>query len=134
MLPTLIPVLLAIVPVRPGVSLRSHVGALGADLRLALAQSGLLIVLVAHQAWSMGDAIARTLVRLFVTHRHLLEWTTAAQAAAGPQSSLAGFYRRMAGGVVVAALALVVSVASGHGTWPLALPFAALWMVSPAFA
>ena len=82
----------------------------------------------------MGDAIARTLVRLFVTHRHLLEWTTAAQAAAGPQSSLAGFYRRMAGGVVVAALALVVSVASGHGTWPLVLPFAALWMVSPAFA
>jgi cyclic beta-1,2-glucan synthetase len=134
MLPTLIPVVLAIVPVRSGISLRSHVGALGVDLRLALAQSGLLIVLLAHQAWSMGDAIARTLVRLFVTHRHLLEWTTAAQAAAGPQSSLAGFYRRMAGGVVVAALALVVSVASGHGTWPLVLPFAALWMVSPAFA
>ena len=34
MLPTLIPVVLAIVPVRPGVSLRSHVGALGVDLRL----------------------------------------------------------------------------------------------------
>ncbi len=26
----------------------------------------------------MGDAIIRTLVRLFITHRHLLEWTTAA--------------------------------------------------------
>jgi cyclic beta-1,2-glucan synthetase len=134
MLPALIPVVLALIPGRPGVTLRSHVRAFGVDLRLALAQSALLIILLAHQAWSMNDAIARTLIRLFVTRRHLLEWTTAAQAAIGQQSSLAGFYRRMAGGVAIAVLALMVALASRHGTWPLVLPFAALWMVSPAFA
>jgi cyclic beta-1,2-glucan synthetase len=134
MLPTFIPVIAALVPGRPGVMMRSHFGALGADLRLALAQSGLLISLLAHQASSMSDAIGRTLIRLFVTRRHLLEWTPAAQAAIGPQVNLIGSYRRMAGAVVIAILVLIVSVSSGAGTWPLALPFAMLWMVSPAFA
>src|SRR5664280_2343766 len=133
-LPTLIPVATAIIPARRGVALRSHFGALGADLRLALAQSALLVILLAHQAWSMCDAVGRTLVRLFVTRRHLLEWTTAAQAAVGQQSGLAGLYRRMGGAIVIAGLALAVSSLSGEGTWPLALPFAMLWLVSPAFA
>ena len=47
----------------------------------------------------MVDAIVRTLVRLYVTRRHLLEWTTAAQAKASHDLDLAGFYRQMAGGV-----------------------------------
>ena len=34
-----------------------------------------------HQAWLMADAIGRTLYRLFVSHRNLLEWVTAAQAS-----------------------------------------------------
>lgn len=133
-LPTLIPVVTALFPGRPGVSMRSHIGALGADLRLAFAQSALLITLLAHQAWSMSDAIARTLVRLFITRRHLLEWTPAAQAAIGAQPGLLGFYRRMDGGVVIAVLALIVSAASSEGTWQFALPFAVLWAASPAIA
>ena len=134
MLPTLVPVVAALIPGRPGVLMRSHFGALGADFRLALAQSALLISLLAHQAWSMSDAITRTIFRLFVTRRHLLEWTTAAQAAAGQQLGLVGYYRRMAGSIVIAIMAIVASVISGSGTWPLVLPFAMLWVVSPAFA
>ena len=133
-LPTLIPVITALIPARPGVAMRSHFSAIGADLRLALAQSALLIILLAHQAWSMSDAVGRTLVRLFATRRHLLEWTSAAQSAIGPQLGFLGFYRRMAGAVVIAILTLIESLASGQGTWPLAVPFAILWAVSPAFA
>jgi cyclic beta-1,2-glucan synthetase len=54
MLPTFIPVVSALIPGRPGVLMRSHFGALGADLRLALAQSMLLVSSLAHQAWSMS--------------------------------------------------------------------------------
>src|ERR1019366_8828153 len=85
----------------------------------------------------MGDAIARTLVRLFVTRRHLLEWVTAAQATTGPRLDLLGFYRVMAGGVVLGVLGVLgvlVALLSGHGPWPLALPLAALWIVAPAIA
>ena len=133
-LPTLIPVVAAVVPGRTGITVRSHLGALGADLRLALAQSALMISSLAHQAWLMADAITRTLTRLFVTRRHLLEWVTAAQATIGPRLDLFSFYRRMAGAVIIAAVAVIVASAWGHGTWPLVLPFAALWIASPAIA
>jgi cyclic beta-1,2-glucan synthetase len=133
-LPTLIPVIGAILPPRPGITIASHLRALGGDFRLALILSGLNVVFLAHQAWLMGDAIIRTLWRLFVIHRHLLEWTTAAQASIGRHLDLFGFYRRMAGALVVAAVALVVAWLAGHGTWPLVVPFAALWLASPAVA
>jgi cyclic beta-1,2-glucan synthetase len=133
-LPTLIPVVAAVVPGQRGVTARSHLGALGAELCRALAQSTLMIISLAHQAWLMGDAIARTLTRLFVTRRHLLEWVPAAQAAISPRLDLLGFYRRMTGAVIIAVVAVSVALAWGWETWPLVLPFAALWIASPAIA
>ncbi len=110
LLPTLMPVVGAVVPSRSGITLRSYLGAFGTDLRMALAQWGLIVAFLAHQAWLMGDAIVRTLVRLFVTRRHLLEWVPAAQATIGSRLDLLGFYRLMAGGVVLGGLALVVAL------------------------
>ncbi|HBL31621.1 MAG TPA: hypothetical protein DD490_32770, partial [Acidobacteria bacterium] len=56
------------------------------------------------------DAILRTLVRLTITRRHLLEWTTAAQTARrlGERPGAALFWRRLAAGPVCA-----VSLAAG---------------------
>ena len=48
----------------------------------------------------MADAIGRTLWRLGVSRRHLLEWIPAAQAAIGPRLDVMGFARRMAGAIV----------------------------------
>ena len=133
-LPTLIPVVAAVVPRQIGITVRSHLGALNTDLCLALTQSLLMISFLAHQAWLMTDAIIRTLTRLFVTRRHLLEWVTAARTTIGPRLDLVGFYRRMAGAVVIAAVGVILVSVWGHGTWPLMLPLAALWMASPAIA
>ena len=133
-LPPLIPVMAEIAPRRPGVTLRSHVRALGAELRLALIQSGLMIVFLAHQAWLMGDAILRTLVRLWVTRRHLLEWVPAAHAALGHRPGMMHFYRRMSGALVIGAAALAVAWIWGRQTWPLAAVFAGAWFASPAVA
>ena len=46
------------------------------------AQVALTLSLLAHQAYLMCDAVARTLYRKLVSKRRLLEWTTAAQAEA----------------------------------------------------
>src|ERR1019366_4997168 len=100
-LPPLIPVMAAIIRRGPGVTLASHARALGAELRLALVQSGLMVVFVAHQAWLMGDAVIRTLVRLLVTRRHLLEWVPTAHAAFGSRPGVLRFYRHMVGAVVI---------------------------------
>ena len=82
----------------------------------------------------MGDAIARTLWRLFVSRRHLLEWTPAAQAAAAKRLDLQGFAVRMSGAFVLAAAALTLTLVFGHGGWPIATPFVVLWVISPAVA
>ena len=75
------------------------------------------------------------MVRLFVTHRHLLEWVTAAQATIGPRLDLVGLLdRRMAAAPSIGVLAALAAWLAGRGTWPLAAPFAALWIASPAIA
>src|SRR5439155_25578016 len=104
-LPTLPPVLTGAIPRGRGISKRSHIRAVGRDVLLAASQAAFVTTMLAHQAWLMSDAIARTLVRMYVTHRRLLEWVTAAQAKAGLRLDLGGFYRRMGGGVVLAGAA-----------------------------
>jgi cyclic beta-1,2-glucan synthetase len=133
-IPTLLPVVGALKLPNTGVSLRSHARALGRDLGLAVSQTVLLIVFLAHQAALMADAILRTLFRLFVTHRNLLEWVPAAQAKASRELSITGLYRRMAGAVAIGILAAITSVLFSRHIWFLATPFVVVWLASPAIA
>ncbi len=113
-------------------SLRQRLDELGADVWRALMQSGFLVVTLVHQAGLMLDAIARTLWRLAVSRRRLLDWVTAEQASRAPELSIAAYYRWMAPGVVVAGLALLVAFTAGPLTGLVALPFAIAWAASPA--
>ncbi|HSC94602.1 MAG TPA: glycosyl transferase, partial [Burkholderiales bacterium] len=133
-LSTLLPVLAVIVPRRARVTARSHLRALTGDVQLAVSLTAFLLVFLAHQAWLMTDAIGRTLFRLFVSHRHLLDWVTAGQAAVSPRLDLPGFYERMRGGVVIGIAAAVVVWWVGSDAWPLAAPFVIAWIASPAVA
>ena len=129
-----LPVLAGLRPRRQGISKRSHLRAVGADIALAAAQVGLGFTFLAHQAWLMADAILRTLARLYVTRRHLLEWMTAAQAKASHDHELAGFYRQMAGGVAIAAGAAALVLVAKPGAGWIAAPFVLLWLLSPLVA
>jgi len=133
-LSTLLPVLSAIVPRRARVTARSHLRALAADVRLALSLTALLVVFLAHQAWLMTDAIGRTLFRLLVSHRHLLDWVTAGQAMVSPRLDLPGFYRQMNGGVAIGIVAAIVVWWVGNDAWAVAAPFVIAWIASPAIA
>ena len=121
-------------PSRPGISFRSHLLSVRADLGLALAQSLLTVTFLAHRAWLMGDAILRTLTRVLVTRRHLLQWVPAAQARLGETPDRATFFRWMAAAPGLAILAILLTTAAGSAAWTLVLPFAALWIVSPEIA
>ena len=115
-------------------TLRTHFAALARDVAFASAQVALRVVLMAHAAWSMGDAILRTLYRLLVSRRHLLEWRTASQAARSGASTLVGHYRSMYGALIVAALGLAIPLAAGSTGAVVAAFFALFWAGSPAFA
>ena len=133
-LPRLLPFFAGIVPRQRGISKRSHLHAVAVDLALASSQIALLITFLAHQAWLMTDAIVRTLFRLLVTHRMMLEWVTAAQAKLSAHLDLQGFYRRMAGAVALATIVAVIVVYAAPLSKALAAPFVLLWMLSPAIA
>jgi cyclic beta-1,2-glucan synthetase len=132
--PTLLPVLGGLIPHRRGISKRSHARAVGRDVVMAASQIGFTITMLAHQTWLMSDAIVRTLVRVYITRRRLLEWVTAAQAKAGLRLDLRGFYRRMIGATTLAAAAAVAGAWGRPNAWPAALPFLMLWAASPAVA
>ena len=132
--PALIPFLDGLLrwPARGGV--RAWARALGDELGLASTRWALTIVFLADQAWLMGDAILRTLVRLTITRRYLLQWVPAAQLASNLTLGMIAFYRGMAGAVLIAGLGVGLAWYWGSGTWPLALAFGLLWTVSPAVA
>jgi cyclic beta-1,2-glucan synthetase len=133
-LPPLLPFFAGIIPRRRRISKRSHLRAAGKDLSLALSQIGFHLAVLAHEAWLMGDAIVRTLFRLFISHRHMLEWITAAQAKFGLPLNIRGFYRRMAGGITLTLAAGIIVANVPHASWVTAVPFLLLWMLSPLVA
>ena len=133
-IPAALPVLAGLLPRRRGISKRSHLRAVSADVTDAAAHVGLGLTFLAHQATLMADAIGRTLARLLVTRRNLLEWTTASQTKGSLDLDLAGFYRLMAGAVAIAAVAGALVLVLKPAAIPLAVPFVGLWLLSPAIA
>ena len=133
-IPASLPVLAGLLPRRRDISKRSHIRGVASDVSLAAAHVSLGLTFLAHQAWLMVDAILRTLARLYVTRRNLLEWMTAAQSRARDDLDLAGSYRRMAGGVAVAAVAGALVLVLKPAADVIAGPFVLLWLLSPLVA
>ncbi|MGH7542604.1 MAG: glucoamylase family protein, partial [Gemmatimonadota bacterium] len=130
-LPSLVPALTELIPRRSGISKRTHVRAVGRSFAIAGAQIALGVTCLAHQAWMMSDAIARTLVRLYLTRRRMLEWTTAAQAKLRFSLDMAGEYRRMRGALILAGAGGMLVAVVRPESWAVAAPFVLLWGLSP---
>ena len=133
-IPALLSFMIGLRPRRRGISMRSHLRGVLTDLALGVTQIGLTVTFLAYQTWLMADAILRTLGRLLITRKHLLEWVTAAQAKDAFAHKIFGMYKRMAGGIVLAAAAGVVLAYGQPRAWPAAAPFLLLWAAAPAIA
>jgi cyclic beta-1,2-glucan synthetase len=132
--PTLLSFLTSLLPRHRGIAKRSFLRGAVSDLGLGLAQGVLRLVFLAHTAWLRIDAIARTLWRLAVSRRHLLEWVPAAQAHRALDLEIAGFYRRMRSAVGLTAAAGLLVGFSGPPDWSWTAPLLALWFASPLIA
>ena len=130
----MLPFVTGIIPRRRDISKRSHLRAVATDFAVGCRSSAMMLTLLAHQAWLMADAISRTLYRLYVSHRLMLEWTTAAQAKRAKRPDVRGFYGMMAGAWVLAIAAAIVVASADRGGAAIAVPFVILWMLSPDIA
>ena len=96
----------------------------------------LLMVYLMHEAILSLHAIGITVWRTFVSHRHMLQWTAAAQVAArmGQTSPRRTVWREMWLGSLVAALAGVALAVLRPNALPIALPLLAAWLAAPEIA
>jgi cyclic beta-1,2-glucan synthetase len=133
-IPALLAPMLAVVPRRAGVHVARHLRVVGGDLRLATLQALFSLAFLADHAARMADAIIRTLVRLALTRRHLLEWTTAAQSARAPHLGVRGFYEQMLPGTVLGAALGAGALIMRPASWPAIVPLALAWLAAPALA
>lgn len=131
--PRLIPVVFGILPTKPGVTFIAHLRSIGTDLSFALTQSLFMVIFLGDQAWMMADAIVRTLYRLFISRKYLLEWVSHAQTAASAKLTIPGFTKRMAGAVILGLVAADMAL-ERPATALLSGPFALIWLASPLIA
>ena len=117
-----------------GITLGSHSKATVNDLLLAVAQSAMSFVLLADRAYGNADAIVRTLYRLLISRKNLLEWTTAAQAKAVSATDVASYARAMSGAVAIGAALIACTAWIAPQALAYAVPVGVLWLASPLIA
>jgi cyclic beta-1,2-glucan synthetase len=101
---------------------------------ITAAQVGLNTVVLLYQAYLSVDAISRTLVRLALTRRHLLEWETAASADRRLGGALRYFVRNMWPATALAAGFAALVLATRPEALPEAGGFLLAWFLSPLVA
>ncbi len=117
-------------PSRDDVALRHFYWQAAADLSRALWGGLWHLALLLHQALMAVDAITRSLYRMLVSHRHLLQWTTAAAAQASAQLGIRALARTHWSLPVVAVVILLALLAAGTRHPILALALTVLWATS----
>ena len=113
-------------------SLRNLIGHTGADAGRWL----LALVFLPAEAYVVADAVLRTVYRVAISHRRLLEWSTAAQVARtdGNISNALGFLRNLWFGPAMAVAAFFAILAFRPQALPAASILLVLWLFSPLLA
>ncbi|HEX7295653.1 MAG TPA: hypothetical protein VF251_07885, partial [Pyrinomonadaceae bacterium] len=112
----------------------SHFWTLWGDIKTNTAQTALSVILLAHQAYLMTDAILRTIYRKLVSRRKLLEWVTAAQSEQETRVDLRLFLRLMWPAELLAMIAVLLQMSLRPGFEPEVWFFIVAWAASPLMA
>jgi hypothetical protein len=97
-------------------------------------QALLTIAFLPYDACLCLDAIVRTIGRLVITRRNLLQWQTASEVEESESGTLGRFFATMWCGPVLALAFLAVPIIYAGSMWAAALPFLLTWFISPVAA
>lgn len=103
-------------------------------IRLSIEATLSSVVYLAHQTYLMLDGITRTLYRLFVSRKHLLEWVTAAQVQKESTLDPRLFVSYMWPAGLAALAGLVVLAGKGSSAFAPAALLLFAWSASSLFA
>lgn len=102
-----------------------------ANLRINSLQAISTLIILPHQAILNLDAIFRTLYRLHISKKSLLEWTTAFQTEQMSSNSLMSYTRMMMVPIFLGLAVLIIPLYTQMNYLWVALPFFVLWSGSP---
>ncbi|WP_419555818.1 GH36-type glycosyl hydrolase domain-containing protein [Planctellipticum variicoloris] len=101
---------------------------------VSFAQAMLSLAFLPYEASVNLDAVVRTVCRMLVTRRRMLEWKTANDAERDGDSSLKGSYRAMAIAPGIAIVMAVVLAICQPAALAAAAPLFVLWLAAPWLA
>ena len=103
---------------------------------LNLARCALAIAFLAHEAVVVVDAMIRVAVRMTITRKHLLQWTSAADTAfgLGGRSPRGLLWREMIASPVLAVATAALVALTRPSALLVASPLLLLWFVAPELA
>lgn len=96
----------------------------------------LWLVFLPYDSIIMIDAVLTTLVRIYISHKRLLQWQTSAHTIRlfGREHKVGIIWRRMLGAPLISiAMGLLLYLANRSCLW-VCLPILSLWLISPQIA
>jgi cellobiose phosphorylase len=116
------------------VLLRQHLPVVLGSTGQHLAQATIALACLPYEAFFTLDAVVRTIWRVVVTRRRLLEWNPSGEQDRTHRTDLIASCRAMWIGPVIATVAAVYLTTSNPAMLAVAGPILALWLASPAIA
>ncbi|WP_418223252.1 GH36-type glycosyl hydrolase domain-containing protein [Clostridium isatidis] len=96
------------------------------------------IILIASftpsQGYLMTDAIIRSIYRMLISKKKLLEWKTAARVEKSVKNTYSWYYMKMAANPILAAVLFILCFNNSRELLLFMLPLIILWLAAPALA
>ncbi|NGP76550.1 glycosyltransferase 36 [Balneolaceae bacterium YR4-1] len=105
-----------------------------ADMKVNTLQAFTTLMFMPHQAYVSLDAIVRTVWRMAISNRLLLEWVSASQTEKQSNAGMIKYYRKMWPNIFWSLLCVSMAVLFATQVLYLIIPFALLWTFTPYFA
>lgn len=104
------------------------------NMKMVVEQVFLIFAFIPYMSYMMLDAIIRTLYRLYISKRNLLEWQTAADVEASSGKKLKNYIQGMWIGSVIAIVIGILAFYQSAAVGLVLLPSCVIWFVSPYIA
>ena len=133
-LPSFYPFFLKLISINNKNPLKQQFHVLREFFNLGLGRFILNVVFIPHHSGIYLDAIGRTLYRLTITKRKLLEWTTAAQATTLASLTFSSFLNSMIKVQIFSIILLIFIFNFNFNNFFLTLSIVFFWLISPIIA
>ncbi|MFA5575677.1 MAG: glucoamylase family protein [Tissierellaceae bacterium] len=102
--------------------------------RLPLYRGLLSLIFLPYEGVKMLDAISRSLYRVFISKRNLLEWTTSFELENRSGHRLSAYFKRMRANIIIGLLFIGSSYLLRGENAAIILPLSSFWLLGPLVA